>query len=567
MNLNLASNTIRTRIAIGEGAFIIGLIVVALIGVSALQTVRDTVTRETNTLAGISSASNELLLALFEEMQAAEEYLTNRSTEAAQSFLEADETSHEIQQQLMVLPATGLAGRVALRRIAALQTEAEALYNLAHAQLDIGRRSDALATAALARARTGTLIRLVRSFYQDQEARSTNTSRNLKDAARQREFLLWTVLAASLFVGISIGIATLRYVERPLTRLAIAARRFEAGDLRPVSLGNIPTELADLRSAMGNLGTLLRTVVGEVIGESERIAATTRDIVDIEKQVSTSTEDISGAVERIAATRDARVPDLEAGITRAEELQRGIEDAERTTQQLAELGSDLRELAQTYRTDMEATHSSLATVGELVEKTGGQIEELEELSEPIYRFVDLIKQISSQTNLLAVNAAIEAARAGEKGIGFAVVADEVRQLADSSAQAAEQVSGAIKRVRYQVAEVVRTMELGRSKVRGVGSKADNSSRLLEEIIGTVQRIERHCTQVASAAKENVESVNKIEKALSCALDTSNDQAESTAIVAAALHRQRLSTEDMATRNAVLHHAAEHLRSLVQSFRT
>src|SRR5207245_137731 len=107
------------------------------------------------------------------------------------------------------------------------------------------------------------------------------------------------------------------------------------------------------------------------------------------------------------------------------------EAADRT----AQLGEEIRTVADRHRGDVAAAGKALLDVREVVQTTSRQIGELAQLSTAIDDFVDLIKRISSQTNLLALNAAIEAARAGEHGRGFAVVAAEVRQLAEAAGRA------------------------------------------------------------------------------------------------------------------------------------
>ncbi len=85
-------------------------------------------------------------------------------------------------------------------------------------------------------------------------------------------------------------------------------------------------------------------------------------------------------------------------------------------------------------------------------------------SEKIVSIVDAIEEISSQTNLLALNAAIEAARAGEAGKGFAVVADEVRKLADKSSNEAKSIANLVKIIQTTVNEAVIAMDEGTREV-------------------------------------------------------------------------------------------------------
>ncbi len=560
-------DTLRMRIAVGEGALVLGLIIVAVIGVAALRTVRGTVTTELQSLTRTSERSNALVVALFEEIRAAEQYLTDRSAAASAMFQTAGEDAHDSRRRLRALPDLSAADRQVVARIAQLQSDAEVLYSYAHAQRDLGRRDEALVSGALARDRATELIQLVRDFSTTQLARTGATARSLERASQERELLLWTVLAVSIAVGLAIGIATLRSVERPLAKLVAAAKRFGDGDLRQVTLGAMPEELADLGEAMDKLGARLRTLVGEVVQESDRIAATASDLSAISEQLAATAGHISTATVEISEGAQRQLLGLEKSETLATDVQDTAKDNRRVSSRVAELGADIHRLATTYGKDVGAAGDALLDLGEVVKKIAGQVEELDRLSETIYDFINLIKQISSQTNLLALNAAIEAARAGERGVGFAVVAEEVRQLADSSSQAAENVSRTIKIVRDQMGEVAGTISYGRSKVAGIGSIAEGAVGALERIVRAVHEIEEEAQRVVGEAGRNLSAVEEIKSALRSASKAAHSHAASSEEVAAAAQQQGASTEEMAARAGELNQAAEHLRSLVSSFRT
>src|SRR5437870_9069206 len=199
----------------------------------------------------------------------------------------------------------------------------------------------------------------------------------------------------------------------------------------------------------------------------------------------------SGADEQRAA--------LSAMGTGSEELRKATAEMAEAADRAAQLGEEIRTVAERHRGDVAAAGSALLDVREVVQTTSKQVAQLAELSASIDDFVELIKRISSQTNLLALNAAIEAARAGEHGKGFAVVAEEVRQLADESARAAEEVTRTTALIREQMEDLTATMAAGQAKVRGTESIAGGAARGLTELVTAIEHAEPAALRVHVSA--------------------------------------------------------------------
>jgi len=137
---------------------------------------------------------------------------------------------------------------------------------------------------------------------------------------------------------------------------------------------------------------------------------------------------------------------------------------------------------------------SATSASKLAQETG-------EAAENINKIVDVITHTAEQTNLLALNAAIEAARAGEAGRGFAVVADEVRKLADSSANAAEEVKVTVKEIASRIGMTVKSIGQVTVKIQDIASGVNQQSAAVSQIAHTMDSIAAVAEQSASGAQQ------------------------------------------------------------------
>ena len=559
--------SLRSRVVGGMALLVALVFVIALLGVNSIRALDQSVEQELSLLMESTDLGSGLVSSVAAEIRSAEQYLVRPGSGLRLRVLEEGDSAYAIQRRYRGLKSLTTSDRYIVNQIAENQAKIEVAYAMAHALTDLNRSDDARRYAELARFPSDTLLGDVRGLSLAQTSRAMARAADLGREADHRRQMLWLLFFVSLLTGILIVFWTVRMVDRPLTQLVGAAERFGGGDLRPVRLGRMPTELERLSRAMDDMGGRLRTVVVAVVGEASQIGNSASDFSAMSEELAASSGEISTAMVKIAASAEQQVKGMEKADSLLLSLRQIVEANAQAATRVAALGGRIQELAARHQADVAAAGQTLLDVKEVVRTSAGQVKELTRLSEPITDFIDLIKQISSQTNLLALNAAIEAARAGEHGRGFAVVAEEVRRLADSSATAAEDVAKTVQFIRNQVREVSHTMEAGSAKVQGIETVAAAAARALEQISSAVGEVHGAAGEVERAAVANRRIVEELGLRTQEVSQAATEHASASEQVTAAAEEQSASTEEMASSAGDLLQGATRLTSLMQEFKT
>jgi methyl-accepting chemotaxis protein len=232
----------------------------------------------------------------------------------------------------------------------------------------------------------------------------------------------------------------------------------------------------------------------------------------------------------------------------ADEISRGNLDlSQRTEEQassLEETAASMEQMTSMVKSnaDHAAQANQLAAAAREQAERGGRVvgnavtamNEINVASKKIADIIGVIDEIAFQTNLLALNAAVEAARAGEQGRGFAVVASEVRNLASRSADAAKEIKRLIKDSVVKVSDGARLV--------------DESGKVLEEIVGGVQKVTDVMAQIASSSREQASRISQVNHAVT-AMDGATQQ--NAALVEQASAAAQTLTEQAANLTALI----------------
>ena len=303
-----------------------------------------------------------------------------------------------------------------------------------------------------------------------------------------------TISMMMFFVLLCASVTCLLVVSRmmrPLKDLTAAAERVTEGSLDEQIKVESNDEVGQLAGAFNNMTqVIVKNLQGE-IEKSNRMVVSVKEAI---QQLSTSANELMAISAQQAAGSSEQASAVQQATTTSEEIAA-------TAKQVSENAGRVESLADHAAMSSTNGQQAVSTAVEGMSQLKDQVQsiaeamlELGENSQKIGGIIDIIDEISDQTNLLSLNAAIEAAGAGEAGKRFSVVANEVRRLADRTADATNQVKALIVQIQQATNSTIMLTEEGSKGVDAASSLVANISEALETITGAV-------AETTSAASE------------------------------------------------------------------
>ncbi|KJK22464.1 chemotaxis protein [Burkholderiaceae bacterium 16] len=385
------------------------------------------------------------------------------------------------------------------------------------------------------------------------------------EGARVRPLTLGaTIVSALLTLLFLAGLAALYLRDSRARTLEAEAREREAearrldekrnNDATQKAILQLMNELQDI--ADGDL-TKQATVTEDITGAiADSVNYTVEELRELVGRVQQTAGEVTQASSQVQDTSTELVA---ASEEQSRQIRQTGESVVEMADRITQVSRGAAESANVARASLAAAEQGQhavqnAIVGmndirEQIQDTSKRIKRLGESSQEIGEIVELISDITEQTNVLALNAAIQAASAGEAGRGFSVVAEEVQRLAERSGEATKQIGALIRTIQTDTQDAVHAMERSTQGVVEGAKLSDNAgaalmeigrvSRQLAELIEQISQTTSHEAGLATAVARNIEGI----------LQVTEQTSSGTRQTALSVRQLTLLTEEL--RNSVL----------------
>jgi len=292
------------------------------------------------------------------------------------------------------------------------------------------------------------------------------------------------VIMLVLFLTISTTVCIVRSLARLNGSIVTIA---ETGDFTHTAEIRNDDEFAVTINAFNKLLDSFSRILAKVSDSSGKLTGTSRELTHTAQGIHAKVTEQSTSVGQVAAA--------------AVEMSQTIAMISQNTSRIAQSATEARQLAACGADVVSQTGLEVQEIARAVHESTLVMQTLNDRSQQVGEIVDVIIEITDQTNLLALNAAIEAARAGEHGRGFAVVADEVRKLATSTAEATVGITERVKAIQVDAGQAVAAMNKSLERVKLGVEHAGQAGDSLRQIVESVTSLQGMASEIATATVE------------------------------------------------------------------
>lgn len=364
-----------------------------------------------------------------------------------------------------------------------------------------------------------------------------------------------TVTAASVgistivvLIAIIISFIMGRRLMRPLVKVSTI--------IEDVANGNIEADFSVVKESNDEIGLIIEkmkeltqslgSIVGKIRNSSDTMSSNSYELNDTSSQTLAANNEISKAVEDVAEGSTGMAASISKINENLLEMSNETKDINASVDEIKNQTVAVQDSSKIMNDKIKSMQDSSHKMDEGISAISKRIETVNTTVDKVSNIVSVIEEISSETNLLSLNASIEAARAGDAGKGFAVVAQEIRVLSDNTNTELENIKQIISSL----------VEECRYCVQASGTIVEDNAKQKEEIKAVLDEfgsLDEQIQKTAEKADEIEELVTAMIELNDDITKSSNSLTDVSAANAAATEEMNANIEEL---NAMMHGVSE-----------
>lgn len=356
------------------------------------------------------------------------------------------------------------------------------------------------------------------------------------------------IIAIVVLIAIIISFIMGRRLMRPLVKVSTI--------IEDVANGNIEADFSVVKESNDEIGLIIEkmkeltqslgSIVGKIRNSSDTMSSNSYELNDTSSQTLAANNEISKAVEDVAEGSTGMAASISKINENLLEMSNETKDINASVDEIKNQTTAVQDSSKIMNDKIKSMQDSSHKMDEGISAISKRIETVNTTVDKVSNIVSVIEEISSETNLLSLNASIEAARAGDAGKGFAVVAQEIRVLSDNTNTELENIKQIISSL----------VEECRYCVQASGTIVEDNAKQKEEIKAVLDEfgsLDEQIQKTAEKADEIEELVTAMIELNDDITKSSNSLTDVSAANAAATEEMNANIEEL---NAMMHGVSE-----------